>query len=273
MARPGKSSHLLVLTGLLGLAGEARAMEVFTEEEPPRPEVAREADAAAHHGLVTPRAQTLRGGETAIHLQGLALLGLSYGYTDDVQATVQALLPVEEGLPVAGLVRGKVVLRRGPRAVVAGRVDLGLIWPPSGGGGGPEDLGIAATYGFGATADLHLDAVDRLVVGVGGSTHIGAGGALGRSVDIGSSALFLYEGSGRLRLRGPVHLLAEIWIPAVLHEAEVDLAPYVVAPVGLRLATGLVSLDAGFILGKAEDLDPSDFPIGVPWVSGSLRFR
>ena len=274
MDLPGPSLRFpaATLAGCL-LAGPALAQESAQEgvavpeaEQQDRPAEARSGDAAAHHGLITPRAQTLEAGQTALQVQDLALVGLSYGYSDTVQVTMQGLLPVDPGLPYAGLARGKVVIKRGPRAVISGRVDIGVVWPGNG-------QGIGASYGIGATADLHLDDRDRVLVTVGGSAHSGAGTDLSRAIDANRTGVFLYEGAGSLRLKGPVYLLGELWVPIVATKGSVQFAPYVIAPVGLRLATHVVSLDAGFILGKAADLDPSDFPIGVPWVAGTLRFN
>ena len=243
---------ILLLAAVLSATGVAAE-----KAEAPAP-AGRPEDAADFHGLVATRAQGLGAGEIALHVQDLALVGLHYGFTDQVQGSVLTTLPLTDQIPGLTLVRARISLQAGEKSCTSAMAEAGIGWP--------HDGQLATTLGVGLAHDQRFGRRSRTILSGTLSARVGLGGEID-DLGVGGSAALLIEIGAQLPVRGPVSVLGELLLPTLYEGGDFDLGPTFAAPLGLRLATGPVSVDVGLVIGQAGALGLPDLLGTLPWVA------
>ncbi|PIE17142.1 MAG: hypothetical protein CSA66_06600 [Proteobacteria bacterium] len=253
----------------LALALLLSASASATELPPPGPlpptpaELARDRDASIDRGIFNAHAETLGADSWAINSYELFLLGVSYGFTDDIQASITTLLPVVKDLPILFDLKGKFVVYRDATTVMAAQARLLYISHPD------EDDAIG-TFAGAFLIDHYLD--DRGRFAIHGGLQVGGlfGSFSDGGFDVADGAGITFELGVSLGLSDLVKLHLEGWLPAVTTSAKFEFAKFGFVNYGIRFHGESVAADLGFIY-PAGDVDAGPIVMGWPFVSFSAR--
>lgn len=227
----------------------------------------RDRDAASARGLLSSRAETTEAGRLVLTTHDLLVVGVAYGFTDDLQATVTGLVPALDGSPRIGAVQARAVVLRRPRWTAAIRGVAAMVDLPS------EDRA-AVALGAGGLADLFLADSGWLSVHGALSAGTGAGQRLGNVVDLADGMALVGELGAAARVHPHVSFLAEISLPTGWSGDEADLSSlsYALVPYGVRWAGRRISLDAGFVKGLGDGFGGDPYRLGYPNLAVSAAF-
>lgn len=252
-------SMLLAPAVLAGEGGEGSQGGTPTE-------LARARDASVDRGLLTTHAETIGAGQWAFNAYELFFVGLTYGFTDDIQASFSTLVPVTTDVPLVLAIQPKFVLARTPEMVVSLRTPVTIVHSFDSGDG---TLG---TFGAGILLDRRLDAEGRIALHAG----LLASGAFGAGFDsidgftIGKGAFFELDLGMTFSLSNLVSLLIEVQSFAAVTSDGFDVADGVLLNYGIRFHSGSIAGDLGFI--RPIGIEDSGFLLGVPYLAFSARF-
>jgi hypothetical protein len=220
-------------------------------------------DPNVDRGFLLPTAMTQPAGSVTYNNYELLLHGLSFGITDNVQASVTVLSPIVQDMPFVGFGAIKAHLPVGERLhlAVQGSAGFGHAF------GGSEEADVY-TLGAGAFASVCLRE-DCSSLASGSVTY-----QMGFARGSGSSGgyLIIYGGSIVHRVTPHVKLLLEITSAAAGgSNTETDNMPGFLAGYGVRFHTANIAADVGFVRPFGED--SSEFLMGLPFASVSYRWQ
>ncbi|MCA9513562.1 MAG: hypothetical protein KC635_01315 [Myxococcales bacterium] len=217
----------------------------------------REGDAAAGRGVLSTHAETVGAGRVRVDATNLALIGVGWGVSEDLEAGVNVGLPVLGDTWFAGAsVKGVIARRRSLVVALRAAVDYGAIGFESGLGDGSVGFAMASV---GLAADHYLDGagVVSLHEGVVLSGVFPRGGG-----DVG--LLARVEAGATARVTSWLALQLEAIVPIALTAGDDDDAFAVVVNYGARLHWASFALDLGFVKPLGDDVG---LAIGAPCVT------
>jgi len=228
--------------------------------------LARARDASVDRGLLTAHAETIGKDQWAFNAYELFFVGITYGFTDDIQASFSTLLPVTEDVPLVLAIQPKFVLARTPEMVVALRTPVTIV------NSFDSDGGLLGTFGAGILIDYRLDAQGRFAFhgGILASGVFGAGFDSIDGFEVGKGAFFEFDLGFTFSLSNLVTLLVEMQSFAAAGEGGFDVADGVLLNYGIRFHSGSIAGDLGFI--RPIGIEDSGFLLGVPYLAFSARF-
>ena len=91
-------SFLVSLTTALVLVSPHASAEEGGQATGSPTALARGRDASIDRGFLTAHAETIGEGQWAFNAYELIFIGLTYGFTDDIQASISTLLPIVEDI-------------------------------------------------------------------------------------------------------------------------------------------------------------------------------
>lgn len=251
---------LLAPAALAGEGGEGVQGSTPTE-------MARARDAAVDRGLLTSHAETIGKDQWAFNAYELFFVGITYGFTDDIQASLSTLIPVTTDIPLVLAIQPKFVLARTPDLVLSLRTPVTIV------SSFEEDVdGTAGTVGAGLLLDYRLDAEGRFAFHAGllASGLFGAGFDSVDGFTFAEGAVFELDVGMTFSLSNLVTLLVEVQSFAAAGSGGFDVADGVLLNYGIRFHSGSIAGDLGFIrpIGTGDD----NFFLGVPYLAFSARF-
>jgi len=242
--------------------------------ELPPSEQARERDAAIDRGFLTSHAETIGKGKWAINAYELVFLGLTYGFSDDIQVSLSTLLPVVEDIPLVLALQPKFVLARTPETVVALRVPFTYVndLSSNSNSAGTLGAGLVVDHYFGPTGRIGLHA-GLLVTGVFGDFTFSDGNNDGADdsdrVGFANGAVFELDLGASFGVSNAVKIIVEGQIFAAAGEGGFEVADVVLINYGVRIHGSGLAGDLGFVRPIGID---SSLILGVPYVAISARF-
>jgi len=228
----------------------------------------RQGDAAASHGMLSSRAETVGAGRLAVSDRNLVVVGVSYGFTDNLQATATGLLPVYEGAPHTAAIEARQVVARTARATVAVRGAAGVINQPA-------NTRTALVLGAGGLADLDVSSGGGLALHGALSAGTGLGEHLSDVFDISDGMAILGEVGASARVHERLALQAELWLPTTWagSQGKVSSLQWALLAYGLRFTSRAVSVDAGFVKGLGHGIDIDPYLLGFPYLGATAVFE
>jgi len=240
----------------------ALSTPAFAEDGVTPTDAARQNDASIDRGLVTTHAETIGEGKWAINAYELIFLGVTYGFTDTIQASLSTLLPIVEDIPLVLALQPKFVLMRTADTVLSLRTPLTFT---------SSDGETAFTFGAGVVLDQRLDDAGRfalhaglLATGVAGSIV-----SLGDDVDVAEGAVLELDVGVTLGVASMVKIIVELQGFAAISDAGFEVVDAALLNYGVRFHGGSLAGDIGFIRPIGVD---SDLILGVPYLAFSARF-
>ncbi|TNF25777.1 MAG: hypothetical protein EP329_22490 [Deltaproteobacteria bacterium] len=232
---------------------------------PSAAERARDRDASVDRGFLMAHAETLGEGRWSINSYELFLLGVTYGFSDDFQASFTTSLPIVEDMPLLLSFAGKWAFFRSPTTVMAARAMIAWVTDT---GGGDDTIGAFTGAVF---VDHYLDA-DGLFALHGGLT---VGGAFGAGFSTGGvqvvdGAILAVELGVTLGLGDSAKIYIEGQLPGFTDGEDLAFAKVVFVNYGVRFTGRTISGDVGFMRPVGDVDDP--FVLGWPFVALSARF-
>lgn len=233
-------------------------------------ELAQARDAAIDRGLLTSHAETIGDGKWAINAYELIFVGVTYGFTEDIQASLSTLVPITTDIPLVLALQPKFVLARTPKTVVAVRVPLTFAKDTTGNGSsfGSFGAGLLVDQYFGPRGRIGLHA-GLLVTGVFGDFNFdGDGDSSGMT--IGDGAGFELDLGASFGVSEAVKLILEAQVFAAAGDGGFKVADAALINYGVRIGGRGFAGDLGFIRPIGVDTDP--LLLGIPYVAISARF-
>jgi hypothetical protein len=219
----------------------------------PAPAAGPAEDPNIDRGFLLPTAMTQPKGTLTYNNYELLLHGLSYGITDHVQVTATVLSPITKEMPFVGIA-----------AVKAQVVDAGLFHLAVQGSVTYADRNAAFGPGLLASVCLRDDCSSLLS---GSVTYQIAG--LG---DDHTAHMFLYGSSLLLRVSDHVKLLAELTSAAGGQSDRFENIDGMLVSYGVRLHSGRIAGDVGFIKPVSTSGEDFDLLMGIPFINFSYRW-
>ncbi len=219
-------------------------------------------DPNADRGFLLPTAMTQPAGSITYNNYELLLHGLTYGITDNVQATMTVLAPIVEDMPFVGFgsVKGRLPIGNRLQLALQGSVGVGHFFETN------EDNNTVYTVGAGAFVSVCLYEDCSSIASASATTQVGL--ASGND----NAYVIIYGGSIVHRVASNVKLLLEIASAAGgIGNSSTENMPGFLASYGVRLHTGNMAADLGFIRPFGEDT--GDFLMGLPFASISYRWQ
>lgn len=265
---------LALVTAFAPAALAEETPDVPFSELPPS-EKARERDAAIDRGFLTSHAETIGKGQWAINAYELVFLGVTYGFTDDIQVSLSTLLPIVEDIPLVLALQPKFVLARTPETVVALRVPFTYINDLSSDSNsvGTLGAGVVVDHYFGPTGRIGLHA-GLLVTGVFGDFNFSDEDEDGNddsdSVAFADGAGFELDLGASFGVSNAVKIILEGQIFAAAGDGGFEVGEVVLINYGVRIHGSGFAGDLGFIrpVGNVD----TGLILGLPYVAISARF-
>ncbi|MCC6620173.1 MAG: hypothetical protein IT385_02900 [Deltaproteobacteria bacterium] len=229
--------------------------------------LARARDASIDRGFLTAHAETIGEGKWAFNAYELIFIGLTYGFTDDIQASISTLLPIVEDIPLFIAIQPKFVLMRSPETIVSLRTPVTI-----GSSFDSDAEGTIVTFGAGVLVDQRLDAAGRFAMHAGLLASGAAGGGFDLTSDFEAAdgAFFELDLGVTLGVASILKLLFEVQALAVVSEDGFEFADFVLFNYGVRFFSGSIAGDLGFI--RPIGIDTDELILGVPYLAFSARF-
>jgi hypothetical protein len=217
-------------------------------------------DPNVDRGFLLPTAMTQPAGSVTYNNYELLLHGLTFGITDNVQASVTVLSPVVDSMPFVGFGAVKARLPLGARVHLAFQGSVGVAHSFEDAAQDPTIY----TVGGGAfvSACLREDC-----------SSIASASAIvqkGFSTGVSSPYAIIYGGSIVHRVSPRIKLLLEVTSAAAADGEDAENIPGFLASYGVRFHTGSIAADVGFVRPFGDDT--SDFLMGLPFVNVSYRW-
>jgi len=231
-------------------------------------EEAQARDAAIDRGFLTSHAETIGAKQWAINAYQLVFLGVTYGFTDDIQLSLSTLLPVTTDIPLVLALQPKFVIARTPETVVALRVPFTYLQDTSGDGSalGFLGAGLLVDHYFGPSGRIGLHA-GLLVAGVFGNFNFTNSGD---GLSFADGAGFQLDLGASFGVSNSVKLILEGQIFAAAGDGGFEVGDVVLINYGVRIHGGGLAGDLGFIRPIGVDTDP--LFLGIPYAAISARF-
>ena len=214
--------------------------------------------------FLLPTAMTQPAGSITYNNYELLLHGVTYGVTDNVQATVTVLAPIVKDMPlvVFGDVKGRIVH--------TDRVSLALQASAAFG----QEMGSSAinssAYSLGAGALTSLCLNDDCSSLLSGSLTYQIVSSSGSN---NTSHFILYGGSLIQRISAHVKLLGEVTSAASGNDSnDISNSSVVLLSYGVRFYAGSIAGDIGFIKPISDNYD-GGILLGLPFVNVSYRWN
>lgn len=253
-----KTSSLLTLIATLSLTAPALA-EDGTDATPA--ELAQQHDAAVDRGFLTAHAETIGKGQWAINAYDLVFLGLTYGFTDDIQVSLSTLLPITTEIPLVLALQPKFVLMRSDDTVVSLRTPLAIANSDG------ETLGV---LGAGVLLDQYLDRDGRFALHAGLLVAGAFGDFSSSDFEIAEGALFELDLGASLAVASILKIIIEVQLAAGVTKDGFELADGALVNYGVRFFSGGIAGDLGFTYPVGVDVD--ELVLGIPYLAFSARF-
>jgi hypothetical protein len=217
-------------------------------------------DPNVDRGFLLPTAMTQPAGSLTYNNYELVLHGLTYGITDNVQASVTVLSPITDEMPFVGFaaVKARVPLGESVHLAFQGSVGMGHSFESS-----SDD---ATVYTIGGGAFLSACLREDCSSIASASVMATRGFANGEK----SPYLLIYGGSIVHRVSPRIKLLLEVTSAAAASGDDTENIPGFLASYGVRFHTGSIAADVGFVRPFGDDSD--DFLLGLPFVNISYRW-
>jgi len=219
----------------------------------------KEADAAAHRGVIVPSAETLGKGDITFTSFELFFFNLSYGLSENTQASFSSVIPLIPGTPFGGVFSVKQKVMKTNRFQVS--VMPHLTWAAGAEG---------AVIGLQVLADYALDPNGKYVISLSDNNIFALTGG-----DVITDGFFVNASVGlTARLRKKLALIVEANVPAVAGNteegAQFSASELFTANYGFRYLSKNLSGDFTFLrlLGDGGNLTP----LGFPFVSFTAKF-
>lgn len=260
-----RSSSTLALLACLAFATPALAedgLEPGENTDPSTPaELAQDHDAAVDRGFLTAHAETIGEGKWAFNAYDLLFVGLTYGFTDDIQVSLSTLLPVTSDIPLVLAFQPKFVLVRSDDTVVSLRTPLAFA---------SSDGDTAGVIGAGVLLDQYLDKDGRFALHAGFLVAGAFGVFDSGGFDFGDGALFELDLGASLGVASILKIILEVQLAAVASEDGFEIADVALVNYGVRFFSGSIAGDLGFTYPVGGDVD--DLLLGIPYLAFSARF-
>jgi hypothetical protein len=241
----------------------ASPAEITATVAPPAP---APADPNIDRGFIQPTAMTQPAGSVTYNNYELLLHGVTYGVTDQVQATLTVLPPITKDIPFVAFVAVKGRVSPDPRLHLALQGSAGY-----GQDFGSNSHDAVYTIGAGAYASVCVrqDCSSLLSASVNYQYATATGEASG-------THLVVYGGSLVHRVGAHVKLLAELTSAAGGDgHGSLDNIDGFLASYGVRFFGGSFAGDVGFVKPidtGSHDVN-GDFVLGLPFVNVSYRWE
>jgi hypothetical protein len=222
--------------------------------------------------FIQPTAMTQPAGSVTYNNYELLLHGVTYGITDDVQATLTVLSPITSDMPFLGAAAIKGRISPLPRLHLAAQATFGVLHAGNAlnDSGGTTDTNVV-TLGMGgyATACLRDDCASVVNASVNyqyATNYNSAGGA----------HLVIYGGALVLRATEHVKVLGELTSAAGRDSSQrsfENIDGFLIS-YGVRFHTGALAADVAFVKPVQTSVSTTDnWALGLPFVSVSYRWN
>ncbi len=264
------------LTPALAHADEGMADQPTTVARGPMATAAASTDPNLDRGFLLPTAMTQPAGSVTYNNYELLLHGVTYGITDNVQASVTVLSPIVSDMPFVGF--GAVKWRLSPTERIHVAAQLSGMYGHSfsdnldDGNQNIYSLGTGAFVSGCLREDcsslLSASATYQLAF-LGGPTTLD-----GAEQSTRTTHMIVYGASLVHRVANHVKLLAELTSATGKggSQNDFDNLPGALASYGVRFHTANLAGDVGFVKPLIEDEDDS-FLMGLPFVNISYRWK
>ena len=224
---------------------------------------AKYADASIDRGFIVSHAETLGEGEIALNSYELALAGISYGITDDLQVTLTTLLPIVKNTPIVLAPQVKWAFFRTDNQVLTAKMNFNYATMPGESGGGGSISG-------GLSHDFYFDNEGRYGM-FSGFDIGGVFGHLEDDWDTGDGLIMAANLGFSAQVTDYMKVMAEGILPAVYSNGKVEVSEIVNFTYGLRFFGDDLAADIGFIRPLGKDAGDLDLVMGVPYVAFTAR--
>lgn len=269
-------SSVLVSLFTLAAASRAHAQQAPAAAEtlvatPESPRKGIDSDPNIDRGFLLPTAMTQPAGSLTYNNYELLLHGLTYGITDNVQASLTVLSPIVDDMPFVGFgaVKGRVAVTDRLNLALQGSFNYGHVFASSSGDFDTNSGGNVYSLGAGGFASycLRQDCSSLL----SGSATYQLAFAQGQDERL---YWIVYGGSIVHRVGQHVKLLGEVTSAAVGgSNTTVDNMPGVLASYGVRFHTRDIAADVGFVKPIFNDDGDDGLLMGLPFVNVSYRWQ
>jgi hypothetical protein len=217
-------------------------------------------DPNVDRGFLLPTAMTQPAGSVTYNNYELLLHGLTFGITDNVQASVTVLSPIVDEMPFVGFGAVKARLPLGERVHLAFQGSVGVAHSFEAGAEDPT----VYFLGGGAFASACLREDCSSIASASATVQKGF------SNGVSSPYAIIYGGSIVHRVSPRIKLLLEVASAAAADNHDAENIPGFLASYGVRFHTASIAADVGFIRPFGDDT--GDFLMGLPFVSISYRW-
>jgi len=220
-------------------------------------------DPNVDRGFLLPTAMTQPAGSLTYNNYELLLHGLTYGITDNVQASVTVLSPIVEGMPIVGFGAVKARLPLGERVHLAFQGSVGVLHATESNADDPTLYTVSG--GVFLSGCLREDCSSI----VSASATATKGFANGES---SSAYAIVYGGSIVHRVSPRIKLLSVLSSAAAASGEDAQNIPGFLASYGVRFHTNSIAADIGFIRPFGDEAG-DDFLMGIPFANVSYRWE
>lgn len=225
--------------------------------------LAKKRDASIDRGFLVPHAETLHEGELTLNSYELFFIGMSYGITDNIEASLTTLLPVFSNLPVAVAPQLKWALYRSDQQVLSARLNMTYL-------SDHENDASGGTFAGGISHDLYFDEQGRYAM----HTGLDAGGVFGKVDEdwkMGDGAFFIMNVGLSAQVADYMKVMVEAAVPAIYADDQFEMSDIVNVTYGMRFFGDDLAADLGFLRPVGEDMSDSGLAMGFPYVAFTAR--
>jgi hypothetical protein len=214
-----------------------------------------------------PTAETIDAGQVTVNDYEIFVIGVTYGFTDDIQISASTLLPIVENMPLVLLASGKQRVVSSDHLIFSMQPNLLL---------GHHDGYTAGGFGLQLLLDYVVDDEGDFVVSLGQSTQFAFGEDFDDDVSLANGALFSLGLGASWRVARIVKLMGELVLPGGLYWGDNNAQFEVIEQAllfnyGIRFFGESIAVDLSFLRPLHPDVDNS-FVMGIPWLTFSARF-
>ena len=218
-------------------------------------------------GFLLPPAMTQPAGSVTYNNYELLLHGVTYGITDNVQASITVLSPIVQDMPLIGFgaVKARILSVDRFHLAVQGSLGWAHVFNSSDINGGD-----VYTAGVGAFASYCLREDCSSLVSASATYQAAFPGSFSDRAD-----MVIYGGSIVHSVGRHVKLLGEVASAAggKIGSGDVQNIDGLLVGYGVRFHTDAIAADVGFIKPVSGGATDGDFIMGLPFVSVSYRWQ
>ncbi len=229
---------------------------------------ARAEDAAMDHGIVATHAETIGAGQIGIDSYEIFIASVTYGLTNDLQASVTLASTPTEGTPMLALLNGKLVVWRRSGTVLSvnaalGAAHSGAVAPSASVQGGPATTGLYLGGGIALDQYVHPAVALHGTIQLLANTNCCARWSPGLTFEAAAGVT--------VRANRFVKVLTELWLPVGVNSWSRGALDFMSVNYGVRFFFKRFAADLAFIRPVTSDVDPG-FVLGIPFVHLTGRF-